>query len=133
MNSAIIVLGNTLVDDTTMSGILQSRLKKALHMHIKFGCDIIVSGGNPNKNKHSEAHLMKAWLIKNGVNEKNIIKENKSMDTRDNLYYSNKLLVEHNKTKVVIVSSPSHLIKVKGITKDLISSDIEVCFIPSTL
>jgi uncharacterized SAM-binding protein YcdF (DUF218 family) len=67
---------------------------------------------------------MRKWLIKHGVNKKKIIKENKSMQTYDNIYNSNKIITELNQENIIIVSSPSHLPKIKKIANVIMKTGV---------
>jgi uncharacterized SAM-binding protein YcdF (DUF218 family) len=73
---------------------------------------IIVSGGFGEGMRISEAEVMSRVLLSNGIREENIIMEDRSTNTYENLKYSGKLISDFSK-KVVISSSEFHLFRAK--------------------
>ena len=76
----------------------------------------IVSGGQ-KMNGLTEAKLMKKYLIENGIDEKRIIEDNKSVDTYQSILNLVNYINENN--SVVVVSSRFHIFRCKLITKCL--------------
>jgi uncharacterized SAM-binding protein YcdF (DUF218 family) len=77
----MIVLGAKL-DGSKVSNTLKLRLDKAIEYYNKHkDINIIVSGGKTNNSDISEALAMENYLIANGVNKDNIIKEDKATST----------------------------------------------------
>ena len=108
----MIVLGAKL-DGDKVSNTLKLRLDKAIEYYNKHkDINIIVSGGKTNSSDISEALAMENYLIANGVNKKNIIKEDKATSTLENIIYSKKILEDINYNgKVLIVTSDFHLFR----------------------
>ena len=129
-----LILGNKLEKNCKISSILKKRLQ--CFLKIDDGVSkVIVSGGNVAKEKHTEAFIMRKYLINkelNGVknvDDKRILLENKSKDTYENIYFSLKVLRklsrEKNRvTKLVIVTSESHKKKVERVIKE---GNLEMC------
>lgn len=116
----MIVLGAK-VNGTEVSNTLKLRLDKAIEYYNKHkSVKIIVSGGQGNDENITEALAMKNYLISNGVNQNNIIEENKATTTLENIIYSKKILDNmNNKGQVLIVTSDYHLFRGKLIASIL--------------
>lgn len=86
----ILVLGAGLRGGTEVSLTLKDRLDSAITCYESSNrtSKIVVSGGQGSDEKLSEAEAMKNYLIKNGVEEDNIIKEDKSTNTMENFKFS---------------------------------------------
>ncbi len=80
---------------------------------------ILVTGGIGyfNKDKiNTEADTMKEYLIKNKIPSKDILIENKSRSTKENIIYSFNLLKEKydiSKTTILLISSDYHIKRCK--------------------
>lgn len=89
---AVIVLGYS-SKNKELPDMLKNRLEKVLEYHAKNpDAVILVSGGRGDKNKLSEAEVMKNYLLANGVEPSKIIEENKSRTTVENFKFSAGLL-----------------------------------------
>lgn len=101
--SDIIIIFGTLIDDSgTISPLLLERLEagKTLLKNTK-GKKIVVS------NTEHGANVMKKYLVKNGVKEKNIEVDNQANTTLDTCKFEKK---EHNtQRKVIFISQGYHL------------------------
>ena len=115
----MIILGNRLNDDGTMSTIMEKRLKLALELTKKTKVDyIVVSGGIANeKTTLSEADVMADFLIKNDIEEHRIIKENKSLSTFQNALYSIPIALHYNPETISVVTSLDHYMYSYNIVK----------------
>ncbi len=106
---AVIVLGCQ-VRGETPSSMLAYRLNAArevLDEHPDAVC--VVSGGQGNGEDISEAEAMRRYLIDNGIAGERILKEDKSVSTRENIRFSTEILSEMGITNgVVIVSNDFH-------------------------
>ncbi len=80
---------------------------------------ILVTGGIGyfNKDKtNTEANIMKEYLLKNKIPTKDILIENKSRNTKENIIYSVNLLKEKydlSKTTILLISSDYHIKRCK--------------------
>ena len=94
----IIILGCQIRKDGTLTNLLKGRVDRAIEFgkmqKEKTGKDIIFvpSGGKGNDEVISEAQAMKNYLLKQGVKEENILVEDKSKNTFENIKFSNKLI-----------------------------------------
>ena len=99
------------------SVLLQDRLDEALdywedHPDIL----IVTSGGQGPNEPAAEARAMADYLIANGVPEEQILLEDRSHNTDQNLRYSRELLLEHGcdpADGAVVVSNGFHLARVR--------------------
>lgn len=99
--------------------LLQDRLDKALE-YLKTHSDVtvVVSGGQGPDEHISEAQAMRDYLVEHGVKEEQILMEDRSTNTRQNLDYSLKLLEENGfdtDGDMIVVSNRFHLARVRMI------------------
>lgn len=116
----LIVLGAGLKGDIP-SEVLKYRLNKAVE-YFKENPDtiFIVSGGQGKDELISEAEAMKIYLSERGIPIKNIIKEDKSTSTYENLKFSDKIIKEKEITgDIAVMSNSFHMYRVKMISKKL--------------
>lgn len=106
-----VILGNRMNDDRTLSRRMLARLNLALKLYAEESPDfIIVSGGVANKKAGiSEAQAMKDWLIKNGIPDGVIIKEDRSLSTKQNAEFTVPVLKEKNADKLILCTSREHI------------------------
>lgn len=94
----IIILGCAIRKDGSPTPILRGRIDRALsfdkeqfekwNKHAKF----VPSGGQGSDEVISEAESMKRYLVENGVPEECILKEDKSVNTYQNMAFSKKVI-----------------------------------------
>lgn len=98
----IIILGCQIRKDGTLTPLLKARVDKALSFReeqLKMtnkDLVFITSGGKGDDESISEAEAMKNYLLKNGIKENNILMDDKSKDTYQNLKFSHKLITKKN-------------------------------------
>lgn len=107
----LVVLGNRLNDDGSISSFQEERLKFAMEVIEEFKpIKVILSGGVANKlAKISEAEAMESYLLKKGISKDLLIKENKSMSTYENAFYSVPLARSLNADTIIVCTSDYHL------------------------
>ena len=97
--------------------LLQDRLDKALEYLEAHPDMIVVAAGGQGSDEHvSEARAMADYLMEHGFPEKQILLEDQSHNTEENLYYTAELLAEEGydvTADVVIVSNGFHLARVR--------------------
>ncbi|WP_462354916.1 YdcF family protein [Fusobacterium ulcerans] len=116
----LIVLGAGLKGDIP-SEVLKYRLNKAVK-YFKENPDtiFIVSGGQGKDELISEAEAMEIYLSERGIPIKNIIKEDKSTSTYENLKFSDKIIKEKEITgDIAVMSNSFHMYRVKMISKKI--------------
>ena len=97
--------------------LLQDRLDTALaYLEEHPGMTVVVSGGQGPDEPESEAQCMADYLAEHGVEEKQILLEDQSHNTLQNLIQTGRLLDEQGvdkKADVVVVSNGFHLTRVR--------------------
>lgn len=112
----IMILGSGLRGKTMLLVQLQ-RTERALefikkHPNVK----VIVSGGQGKGEDISEAEAIRVYLVNHGVKNENIIKEDKSKTTMENMKYTKDILQKidgRNNIKIAIVTSNFHVFRAK--------------------
>ncbi len=111
----IIVLGGGSNEDCIINKNTQTRMDKAIELYkAKKAPKIILSGGFTTKNC-SEAGIMKAYALEQGIPAKSLILEEKSLNTYQNAYYSVALMKQHKMSKAIIVTSDFHVRRANAI------------------
>lgn len=132
--NTMIVLGAK-VNKDGVSKTLKQRLDKAMeyynqNKHI----NIIVSGGQGKDEVMTEASAMKNYLVENGVDEDNIILENKATTTLENIMFSKDIMEDLNlENKALIVTSDYHLFRGRFIASILGIDNEGLCSTSSLL
>jgi len=117
MKNIYVILGHKLKKNSNISKTLKSRLDKGVEKYKK-GDIIIVCGGNNAKVQHTEAYVMKKYLISEGnIPTFSILTENKSLSTEENIINLSKIISRENFKRFSIITSESHIPKVKKIIK----------------
>lgn len=121
----IIILGCKIKEDGTLLPLLKSRVDRAIEFANKQkqktdkNIVFVPSGGKGKDEIISEAEAMKNYLLKQGINEKNIIIENKSKNTYENIKFSNKLIKEkNNNPSIVFCTSNYHVFRAGNIASN---------------
>jgi uncharacterized SAM-binding protein YcdF (DUF218 family) len=86
--------------DRTLEGVREFKAGIAPHL--------ILTGG-PAHNQFVEAHVMAGLAIAQGVPPSAVIEEDQAQNTVQNIFYSERIMAQHDWTSAEVVSSPSHL------------------------
>ena len=96
-------------------------LKKRLDLFIKLykkGDKVILCGSKKPNTLHSEAYMMSKYIQKNSIVEKkDIIIENKSLDTNENIIFVMKILKKHKINNVTLITSSWHMKRVRKVVE----------------
>lgn len=127
----MIVLGAGLERGDQLSYNLKSRLDKTLDV-LKINPDltVIVSGGQGDDETIPEAHVMKAYLMEHGVSEHQIVMEDQSRSTYQNLVFSKKFLEQSTKiqdSKGIIITQEFHIFRSRFIAHKLGLETFGIC------
>lgn len=114
----MIILGSKIRSDGTLTPILKGRVDKAIEFS-KLQEEVenkeltfIPSGGQGSDEVTSEAEAMKNYLVEQGVNPTNIIIENQSKNTIQNMVNSKKIIDENKKDgKVAFATTNYHVFR----------------------
>jgi len=115
----VLVLGAG-INKEQISKSLRFRLNKAIEFNKVHGnIPIIVSGGMGKGEDITEALAMKRYLVSNGVDENNIIMEEKSTNTYENFKFSKAIMENKSKEKdnisVTLITNRFHMFRAKYI------------------
>ncbi len=138
----IVILGAGLLADGSVSRILQRRLDKGIAIykqqrkrgaHPKF----VVSGGQGSDEIMAESRAMGNYLIENGIAKSQIIQENASTSTYENLYNSEILMTKEKVFhRAIFVTNSFHVFRAGVIAKRLhttmsgISASTSIHYLP---
>ena len=108
----IIIHGSGLIAGDKVPKLLSDRIDKALEIYNKSSIPskLILSGGQGNDEKISEAEAMRRYCIEKGISKNDLIIEDKSTTTFENLKNSKEII--NNKPgnkKTVLVTSNYHV------------------------
>ena len=117
----VIILGSKIRENGTLTPILQSRVDKAIEFskeqREKSNRRIVFvpSGGKGEDEIIAEAEAMKNYLIEKGISPKDIIVENESRNTYQNLKFSKQKIDEDNKDAKIIFSTTNYHVFRSGV------------------
>lgn len=114
----IIVLGAQVLPSGEPSVELGRRLDKAMEYYDKNPCYVVVAGGQGGKEPAAEGDVMREVLLSRGYPQSDIISENQSKDTKENLRFSWEILQELGCTNPMIITSDYHLPRALSIARD---------------
>ena len=113
----VIILGCKIKKDGTLTPLLKARVDRALAFaklqKEKTNKDIIYipSGGKGNDEIKSEAEAISDYLIKCGVKKENIIIENKSCNTKENMRFSKRKILEKGDGNIIFSTTNYHVFR----------------------
>lgn len=116
---AAVVLGAAAWDKRP-SPVFQERINHAITLYQSKRVEkLVFTGGTPKKGFMTEAEVGRRYAIKQGVPARDILFENTSRNTYDNLYNTIPLLRDNGIRTIIIVSDPYHTARAAAIAKDL--------------
>ena len=119
-SDCIIVLGARVRPDGTLSDSLRYRCEAALEAWQQgLAAQVIVCGAQGRDEPVSEAEAMRAWLVEQGVPEGNIVLEDGSYNTEQNLQNAQALMRERGWESAIVVTSDYHLERALWIARDV--------------
>lgn len=102
------------------SPVFRERINHALALYQTHHVDkLMFTGGTPKAGYTTEAEVARKFAIKQGVPAEDIVFENKSKDTFQNLVNARALMRKHRLKKAVLVSDPYHMARSRAIALDL--------------
>lgn len=105
-----VVLGAGLLDGERVSPLLAKRIERGIEVYYANpGSKIILSGGQGDDEKISEAQAMYQYCIDHGITESDLIQENRSRNTYQNIEYSYQLM--KGSKKFAICTNSYHLFR----------------------
>ncbi len=114
----ILILGCMIKKDGTLTNLLKGRVDKAIEFRDfqkkETGKDLIFipSGGKGSNEVISEAEAIKNYLLKRGIKEKNIIMEDKSKNTFENIKFSYNIIKRKmDKANIILSTTNYHIFR----------------------
>lgn len=133
---AMVILGCLIYAEDRPSVMLQDRLDKALaYLADHPDMTVVVSGGQGPEEPTSEARAMADYLEKHGFPRENILLEDRSHNTWQNLTYTAQCLEEAGidpKDGIVIVSNGFHLARARMLARRAGFEDVSTLAAPSS-
>ena len=138
----VIIHGAGLLDGNRVSKLLQDRLDKAIEVYKADPTPpkLIPSGGKGSDESISEAEAMTRYLLSRGIPEEDILPEDQSTTTLENLQFSKKILDSYEGRKyTALVSSNYHVYRALRYCREIglkctgIGSHVAWYFWPSAL
>jgi uncharacterized SAM-binding protein YcdF (DUF218 family) len=116
---AAVVLGAA-VWSQQVSPVFRERINHAMDLY-RHGRvhKIIFTGGQGNRNEPTEAAAARAYAVSNGISPRDILIEQRSHTTYENLVYAKQLADEHGLKRVLIVSDPMHMRRAIAMAHDV--------------
>lgn len=116
---AAIVLGAALWGQN-LSPVFRERVNHAIDLYRSRRVrKLIFTGGQGNRNEPTEAAAARSYAIANGVALEDILIEEKSHNTYENLFYARQVADAHGIKTVLIVSDPLHMKRAVVMAKDI--------------
>lgn len=128
---AIVILGCQIKKDGTLTNLLKGRVDRAIEFDKmqkeKKGKEILFvpSGGKGADEVIAEGDAMKNYLLEQGINENNILVDNKSKNTYENIKFSNELIKSKIKEAKIAFSTTNYHVFRAGIIATNQNIDIE--------
>jgi len=117
----ILVLGAGLKGGKTVSPLLAKRLDRGIRLWNAGGkaARFVVSGGKGSDERVSEAFAMKQYLLEQGIAEAQILMEDRSVNTAENIRFSKKMMEEQKPDySASIVTSNYHVLRAVILAKN---------------
>ena len=116
---AAIVLGAA-VWTNSVSPVFRERINHAIELH-RLGkvSKLIFTGGQGSANEPTEAATARAYALANGVPSQDILVEQKSHTTYENILYAKQLADANKIKKVLVVSDPMHMRRAMTMAADV--------------
>jgi uncharacterized SAM-binding protein YcdF (DUF218 family) len=116
---AAVVLGAA-VWSRGVSPVFRERINHAIDLYRRGQVHkIIFTGGQGNPNEPTEAAAARAYALSNGISQSDILIEQRSHTTYENLVYAKQLADVHGLKKVLIVSDPMHMKRAIAMAQDV--------------
>lgn len=105
----ILILGNTVNEDGTLSQRLKARMDKALELYRNNKAAKVVVSGGLGKEGHWEGTAMKNYLLEQGIPGSKVIVDNQGVNTEATAINYLALARENNFNSVIVVTQFYHI------------------------
>lgn len=114
-----IVLGAS-VAYNRVNAVYRERINHAVDLYNKKDVSkLILTGGKVAGQKYSDSEVAKQYALSKGVKEKDILIEESSKTTLENLIYAKKLMNQNNLKTALVVSDALHMRRAMLMAKDV--------------
>lgn len=114
----IIVLGAG-TNGKTPNAVFRERLNHAITLYREGYADtILLTGGLTPGNEHSDSYIAGQYLIEQGVPAEDILLEEKSTITQENLKFAREIMDNEGLSTAILVSDPLHMKRSMMMAKD---------------
>ena len=118
-SDCIIVLGAA-VQGTSPSPVFEERIRHGMNLYTAgYAPKLLFTGGIGDGQNHSESSIGRSFAIEHGVPAPDILVEEKSRTTQQNLSEAYALMKEHQMNSAIIVSDPLHMKRAMMMAGDL--------------
>jgi uncharacterized SAM-binding protein YcdF (DUF218 family) len=114
---AAIVLGAAAWGDKP-SPVFEERINYGIWLYMNGYVDKIIFTGGKGENTISESAVAKHYTMEHSVPEDDILIEEESTITQENIMYASKIAKENNISSVLLVSDPLHMKRAMLMCKD---------------
>ncbi len=102
------------------SPVFEERIRHGLWLYQNgYVSKVIMTGGKSRNAPYSEAYVARRFALKNHIPVDDILIEEDSHNTRENLENAKQLMASHGLRSAIIVSDPFHMKRAMSIAKDL--------------
>lgn len=127
----ILVLGAAAYG-TRPSPVLRERLRHALTLYKEgFAPRLLFTGGRRKATDLTEAEVARRWMVEAGVAEEDILMEDRSRSTQENLVNAAEVMRDQDLDSVILVSDPLHLARARLIAEGL-GLEVQTSATPTT-
>lgn len=124
----VIVLGAAAYDGG-VSPVYRERLNHGIDLYRQGLAEkMIVTGGTAEGNQHSDAYTAREYVLSQGIPKEDVLMEETSVVTQENLENSKVLMDENGWQSAIIVSDPLHMKRAMLLAED---TGIEACSSPT--
>ena len=119
-NADAAVVPGAAVWTNSVSPVFRERINHAIELY-RLGkvSKLIFTGGQGSANEPTEAATARAYALANGIPSQDILMEQKSHTTYENLLYAKQVADSHNIRKVLVVSDPLHMKRAMTMATDV--------------
>ncbi len=117
-SDVIIVLGAATYQGE-VSPVYRERLNHGIYLqHQGYAEKILVTGGKGKANAQSDAYAVKQYVVSQGILEQDVLMEEDSKITQENLENAKIIMEENDLQKAIIVSDPLHMKRAMLLAED---------------
>lgn len=115
---AAIILGAA-ADQGELSPVFRERVNHGIWLYQNGYVEkLIMTGGYGAGNPCSDSYIAKQYAESQGIPGEDILYEEKSTITQENLRYAKEIMIEENLSSAILVSDPLHMKRAMAMAKD---------------